>query len=90
MKEGLSSDQIKTFHSSKGLETKICFFYCFSELYIKLSKISQVHFQHQYNPLYVGLTRATDKLILIHDSSHQKLFHCKSEYLLKNFSYCSL
>jgi hypothetical protein len=61
-----------TFHQSKGLERKIVFVFSFDESYFKFYKKDK-NPNECPNELYVAVTRASEHLILIHDSKKEYL-----------------
>lgn len=61
-----------SFHQVKGLERKVVIVYSFDESYFKFYK-KDVSTDVCPNELYVACTRASERLLLIHD--------CKSDYL---------
>lgn len=69
--EKLDDDLVKdkmvfsTFHQTKGLERKVVFVYAFDDSYFKMFEKSKSPW-HCPNVLYVALTRASERLIIIH------------------------
>lgn len=63
---------ISNYHQSKGLERKCVIVFNFDESYFKYFATNECN-KKCTNPLYVALTRASEKLILIH--------HYKNNYL---------
>jgi DNA polymerase III epsilon subunit-like protein len=61
-----------SFHQVKGLERKVVIVYSFDDSYFKFYK-KDVSTEVCPNELYVACTRASERLLLIHD--------CKSDYL---------
>jgi len=97
--EKVDSDVLKnkmvfmTFHQSKGLERKVVFVMNFEESY-------SLYYNQNYekticpNELYVAITRASERLVLIHDFRNRELGFIKSfENIHKYVNYievCSL
>jgi hypothetical protein len=62
-----------TYHQSKGRERKVVILYNFDDSYIEYYNKNSVDMLSCPNILYVGATRASWKLILIHDSRNKPL-----------------
>jgi len=76
-----------TFHQVKGLERKIVFVYNFDSTFNKFYDKSSLNQDTNYieqvcpNVLYVAMTRATEKLYLIHHSSNDFLSFIDKEFV---------
>lgn len=71
-----------TFHQAKGLERKCVMLFCFDnayfELYNKEDKLDRCP-----NPIYVAMTRATEKLVILHDNQNTPFNFIDKEKLYK-------
>ena len=74
-----------TFHQSKGLERKVVIIYGFDDSYFRFSGDKDADNTRCPNDLYVALTRAKDKLILLHHFENDYLPFLRKD-LLCNFA----
>ena len=77
---------ISSFHRTKGLERKIVFLYNFDmSYYINYNGNNDTH--KLTNPLYVGLTRAMEHLVIIHDKANDFMKYVNLQEIRK---YCNV
>ena len=77
---------ISSFHRTKGLERKVVFFYNFDTSYYT-NYNGGIDTDKLTNPLYVGLTRAMEHLIIIHHHENDFMDYVKLEEIKK---YCDV
>lgn len=74
---------ISTFHKTKGLERKVVFFLNMDTIQVKLFRATDS--EYLLNKFYVGLTRAKERLYILHHCENDYL-KCVNQNLLKEYS----
>lgn len=76
-----------TFHQSKGLERKFVFIYGFDKSYMEIYHKNNSNVFHCPNEIFVAVTRASERLILLSDYDKNKLPFLTNENMFCNIYY---